>query len=90
MAHEISRADDLHHHEEDGVAHYDGSDESLEHAYEHSAGVQVSVLSFYGVFLGSKLVSLGDYPDPATHVPNPFLDDPQRPPAFAPGLAAGG
>lgn len=88
--HETAHADDLHHHEEDGSVHYDVSADSLEHADEHSACLQFSLLALNGTVFGAKPVSLGDYPDPASYLPNPFLDAPQRPPAFAPGFAAGG
>lgn len=89
-AHEPAHSDDPHHHAEDGAAHYDESDESLAHADEHSAGLQLSILNINGFFFGATPASPGQYLDPASYIPDPFLDEPQRPPAFAPGLAAGG
>jgi hypothetical protein len=90
-SHEFEHAEDLHHHhEDDGSVHYDNSDESLEHADEHSPANQLSFLSPGIVSFEQAAVSVADYPDPASALPNPCLDDPPRPPSFAPGLAAGG
>ena len=90
MFHEAERLTEMHHHDDHGSVHYDDSDESAAHADEHSAVVQVSLLNRSNLAFEVSLFSLVDFPDPASYVPKPFLDDPQRPPAFAPGLATGG
>lgn len=91
MVHEVERLAQLHHHHDGhGSAHYDESDESVAHADEHSGVVQFSVLNRSNLDFRVSLSSFFDFPDPASYVPNSFADDPQRPPAFAPGLATGG
>ncbi|WP_426106661.1 hypothetical protein [Massilia sp. TSP1-1-2] len=90
LAHDAARMAQLHHHDGDGAIHYDDSDESVAHAGEHSAPVQLFLINRLHSVLSVSLFSLADYPEPASYIPYPFLDDPQRPPAFAPGLATGG
>lgn len=90
VSHEIEHLGDLHHHGDDGSIHYDNSDESIAHADEHSAATQLPLLNPAAMLFSASPASLAEYPDPASHLPNPCLDDPQRPPSFAPGLAAGG
>lgn len=79
-----------HHHEEDGSVHYDESDESIDHAQEHSSPPQPVGFGFPRLVLPPEqaLSELGPYV--AQAVPEPFLDGPHRPPAFALGHAAGG
>jgi len=89
-SHEIDRSDELHHHDDGGAIHYDGSEQSVAHADDHSAPVQFSALNRAAILFGLSPVSLADYPEPVSTIPEPCLDDPQRPPSFAPGLAAGG
>ena len=91
LAHEIERTEELHHHhDDDGSTHYDDSDASLTHAEEHSTPVQLTLLKPADWLFNLSQDSLADYPDPAWQLPDPCLDGPQRPPSFAPGLAAGG
>ena len=90
MVHEIERLAESHHHDGHGSVHYDESDESVAHADEHSRVLQLSLLNRVSTAFRVSLSALVDFPDPASDVPNPFLDDPKRPPAFAPGLATGG
>ena len=90
LAHEIERSEELHHHDDDGSTHYDDSDESVTHADEHSTPAQLTLLQPADLLFNLSPNSLADYPDPASHIPDPCLDAPQRPPSFAPGLAAGG
>ncbi len=90
LSHEMEHAAELHHHEGSGAIHYDDSEASIAHADEHSAAAQFSLLNGASMIVSASPFSFADYPDPASYQPDPFLDDPQRPPAFAPGLAAGG
>lgn len=91
LTHDTDPAAQLHHHhEEDGSVHYDNSDESVEHADEHSAAPQLIVLASSVMQFSHVAATLADYPDPASYLPEPCLEDPPRPPSFAPGLAAGG
>ncbi len=91
LAHVADHPEDLHHHHEnDGTIHYDESDESLQHAHEHSTPSPLLLPSAGLVSLLQDVASVADYPEPASYIPDPCLDDPQRPPSFAPGLAAGG
>ncbi len=92
LAHGIAHAEAQlhHHHDEDGSVHFDDSDESLKHSGEHSCATQCSLISGELTKFAQLKVSLAHAQAPPSALPNPFLDDPQRPPAFAPGLAAGG
>jgi hypothetical protein len=91
LAHVADHPEDLHHHhEDDGTIHYDESDESLQHAHEHSTPSQLLLLSPGLLPFTAHAACAADFPDPASHIPDPCLDEPQRPPAVAPGLAAGG
>lgn len=87
LAHDQSQ---LHHHDDDGTVHYDESEASLEHAADQSSPVQFSLINPGVIAFMLPAASLADYPDPVSYIPDPCLDDPQRPPSFAPGLAAGG
>ena len=89
--HQLAHVDDVHHHHhDDGKVHYDESGESVQHSHEASASAQHLLPKAMSVLFTPLLMSLGDRADPPSYIPNPYLDDPQRPPAFAPGLAAGG
>lgn len=90
LSHEAERLEELHHHDDDGAIHYDDSAESVTHADEHSTAAQLTLLKPADWLFDLTHDSLADYPDPASSIPDPILDDPQRPPSFAPGLAAGG
>ncbi len=90
-AHQLAHADHVHHHHhDDGKVHYDESDESVQHSHEPSASAQHLLPKAALTLLTPVVVSLADRVDPPSYIPDPYLDDPQRPPAFAPGLAAGG
>ena len=91
LVHELEHEEGIHHHhEDDGSVHYDESDESLDHAQEHSSPSQP--VSFGVVRLAIPPEQAVSEPGPyvAQEVPEPFLDGPHRPPAFALGHAAGG
>ena len=90
LAHEIERSAELHHHDVDGSTHYDESDKSVTHAEEHSTSAQFVLLRGADLRFNLSQDPLADYPDSVSFVPDPCLDDPQRPPSSAPGLAAGG
>lgn len=79
-----------HHHEADGSVHYDDSEESLDHAQEHSSPMQP--VGFGVLRLAIPPEQAGSEPGSylAQAVPEPFLDGPHRPPASALGHAAGG
>ena len=78
-----------HHHEEDGSVHYDESDESRDHAQEHSSTSQPAGFGLARMtFPPEQSVSeLGAYI--AHSVPEPFLDGPHRPPASTPAKLPG-
>ncbi|MDM5181339.1 hypothetical protein PO883_29590 [Massilia sp. DJPM01] len=87
----MEHTDDVHHHHhDDGKVHYDESDESAQHSHEPSATVQHFLPEVALALFSPLSQSLADRSYPASYIPDPYLDDPQRPPAFAPGLAAGG
>lgn len=91
VSHQLDHVNDIHHHHhDDGQVHYDESDDSIEHSHESSAMAQHLPLDEAGLPFHPLNVTLADPPEPLSAVPHPYLDDPQRPPAFAPGLAAGG
>ncbi|MEW6371152.1 MAG: hypothetical protein AB1584_09460 [Pseudomonadota bacterium] len=79
-----------HHHEEDGSVHYDESDESLDHAQEHSSPLQPVGFGLPRLVLPPEqpVSELGPYV--ARSVPEPFLEGPHRPPSSSLGHAAGG
>lgn len=79
-----------HHHEDGGSVHYDESDESLDHALEHSSPLQPAGFGLPRLTVPPEqaVSELGPYV--AQAVQEPFLDGPHRPPAFALGHAAGG
>lgn len=92
LVHELEHDEGVshHHHEDDGSIHYDESDASLDHAQEHSSPSQPAGFGLPRLsFPPEQAVS-----EPASYVaravPEPFLDGPHRPPAFALGRAAGG
>lgn len=89
--HQLEHASDVHHHHHhDGKVHYDESDESVRHSHEPLTTMQHLVPKAEPALFSPMIVSLADQVDPVSYIPDPYLDDPQRPPAFAPGLAAGG
>lgn len=90
-AHQLAHADDVHHHHHDsGKVHYDESDESVQHSHESSSTVQQLLPKAACVLFCPLIVSIAYPLRPVSYIPDPYLDDPQRPPAFAPGLATGG
>lgn len=89
--HQLAHSVDLHHHHhDDGEVHYDDSDASVDHTHEHAATVQLLLPAPASLIPPLQIASLADPAEPVSHIPHPYLDDPQRPPAFAPGLTAGG
>ena len=74
-----------HHHEEDGSVHYDDSDESEQHLLDHPTSPQpASPVPPFMAGAPEQLVSLV-LMEGASGVPDPLLDCPHRPPAFALG-----
>lgn len=92
LAHELVHEEGIHHHHhaDDGSVHYDESDESLDHAHEHSSPSQPVGFGISRLALpaGQPVSELGPYT--AQAVPAPFLDGPHRPPALSLGHTAGG
>lgn len=83
LAHEIAHEEKIqhHHHEVDNSVHYDDSDESAQHALDHSscqqpAGVWTSTLPSSP----DQVVSVSA-PEFSCFIPDPYLDSPLRPPA---------
>ncbi len=93
MAHELDHLQErLHHHhdDDDGAVHYDNSEESQEHSEKHShCCVQLLFKPMAALFTPFD-VPLAKSMAVIVSTPHPYLDGPHRPPAFAPGLAAGG
>lgn len=88
--HVLAHASDAHHHHhDDGVVHYDDSDESVQHTHDASAGAQHLLPEPPRLFTPAQVALAGPF-ERGGHIPDPYLDDPQRPPAFAPGVAARG
>lgn len=92
LEHVLEHAQEIehHHHDEDGSVHYDDSQESTEHTQEHAAVSAQCLLDTKCVALEPRRLQTKVVPTFALSVPNPDLEDPQRPPVFAPGIAAGG
>lgn len=91
LVHELEHDKGIHHHHEgDGSIHYDESDESIDHAHEHSSSSQPVGFGFPRLVLPAEqpVSELGPYI--AQTVPEPFLDGPHRPPALSLGRPAGG
>jgi hypothetical protein len=91
LVHEIEHEKGIHHHhEDDGSVHYDESDESLDHAQEHSSPSQPVGFDLPRLAFPSEHPAVERGPYIAQAVPEPFLDGPHRPPAFSLGRLAGG
>ena len=105
VAHQLDHLQERHHHHHvdnddainndgvansDGAVHYDTSKESLEHTDKHGhCGMQLLFRPAGALFTPFQ-VPLATGMEPLVSTPHPYLDGPQRPPSFAPGLAAGG
>ena len=91
VLHEIAHAEEvLHHHDDDGTIHYDDSSESLQHVDDHCSCSHLCLLIPAFATLSEDAGTQARYPDPVSFIPDPWLDDPQRPPSHTPGFAAGG
>lgn len=91
LVHQFQHDDGVqHHHEDDGSIHYDDSDESREHAQEHSSLSQPAGFGQPRLTLPSEPPASEAGAYVARAVPEPFLDGPHKPPASSPGQAAGG
>lgn len=92
LEHALEHAQEIehHHHEEDGSVHYDDSQESMEHTQEHAAASAQCLLDTQCLPLEPRRLLTKIAPAFQSTIPNPDLEDPQRPPVFAPGIAAGG
>jgi hypothetical protein len=80
--HALEHSDGVnHHHEDDGSIHYDDSDESVQHAFEHAASQPPVVLpSVY--FPAALQVADADMAVYAPrNIPDPIPERPQRPPS---------
>ncbi|NML63450.1 hypothetical protein HHL21_20620 [Massilia sp. RP-1-19] len=91
MAHQIEHDNHVqHHHDGDGSVHYDDSDESAQHAQDHTCSPQPADLSVPKLpSAPEQLVSVlkAEF---SRFIPDPYLDDPLRPPSPAPGQTAEG
>jgi hypothetical protein len=88
LAHALEHAEHVeHHHEADGSIHYDDSEESAQHMHmhDHLCGAQFCMVDGVPQLTPPSQVGREAWAEPAFHVPNPFLDNPQRPPALALG-----
>lgn len=86
IMHEVEHDEHIqHHHEDDGTIHYDDSGESDDHMLDHPATphpLHLAIPAFPGapVQLVSRVLIDAD-----TCIPDPLLDCPHKPPAFALG-----
>lgn len=83
IAHEVEHLEATsHHHGDDGSVHYDDSGESTAHCADHSASSPQSATmpSVAMPLLTIQPVTVKLY-EPAYYIPDPFLEDPQRPPS---------
>lgn len=86
FAHEVLHDEQVsHHHEDDGSIHFDTSDESVQHVQDHSCSPQPTGL--FASELVAAPVQLVETIVVAevTFIPDPMLEHPHRPPAFALG-----
>jgi len=92
LEHVLEHAQEIehHHHEEDGSVHYDDSQESMEHIQEHAAASAQCLFDTPCMPLEPRRLQTKIVLPFESTLPNPDLEDPQRPPVFAPGIAAGG
>jgi hypothetical protein len=83
IAHEIEHLEATsHHHDDDGSVHYDDSGESATHSADHAASQQSASLpsgTMPSLLIEPYTIKLFE---PAYSISDPFLEDPQRPPAF--------
>ena len=83
IAHEVEHLEATsHHHEDDGSVHYDDSGESAAHFADHSASQQSASLPSVAMPLLTIQPFIIKLYEPAYYFPDPFLEDPQRPPTF--------
>ncbi len=82
IAHEVEHLEATsHHHDDDGSVHYDDSGESAAHFADHSASQQSASLpsgAMPSLMIEPYTIKLHE---PAYYLPDPFLEDPQRPPS---------
>jgi hypothetical protein len=91
LSHEIDHQQRVeHHHDDDGTVHYDSSEASAEHIQHDCAGPCQFLIPDDAPAAQPKRMQ-GEAPlARPSHLSNPDLEDPERPPVPAPGLAAGG
>jgi hypothetical protein len=85
IAHEVDHLEGKKHHHHDGadVPHYDDSTESAAHFADHSAS-QPSAATLPSVEVPSLTIKpiTAQRVELSYYIPDPFLEDPQRPPTF--------
>ena len=86
VAHEIEHDEGVqHHHDADGVVHYDDSGESTRHMFDHSVTPQ-PLLSALSLLPGAPEQLVSTVPAHVeSHIPDPLLESPLRPPTIALG-----
>jgi hypothetical protein len=91
LLHELHHEQGIdHHHEDDGSIHYDASEESKEHVQQQCTSPCQFLLPGTATVAAHQLPPDALPPARATFIPDPDLEDPERPPVFAPGTTAGG
>lgn len=91
FAHEVLHDEHVsHHHEDDGSIHFDASDESIQHVQDHSCSPQPGGLFIPQILRAPDQLIEVLMIDPITHIPDPMLELPHRPPALTLGFAAEG
>jgi len=82
IAHEIEHAQNTgHHHKADGSVHYDESDESTQHASDHSCFQQMATLPSDGIVSVNSATSSAIALPVKLGIRDGFPERPQRPPS---------
>lgn len=81
LTHELEHVEGIsHHHDNHGSIHYDESDESTKHFYEHSAAQQTAVLPSFVLPPLAIAPLLSVVSGPLQYISDPIPERPQRPP----------
>lgn len=86
FAHELLHDEHVsHHHEDDGSIHFDASEESVQHVQDHSCSPQPAGLFVPELVTAPVQLVETISATEVNFIPDPMLEHPHRPPAFALG-----
>ena len=86
VMHEVMHDEHVsHHHDEDGTLHVDDSEESAQHLADHSAPPQPATLVATVLPVATPELVFPVFTELSQFIPDPMLECPHRPPAFALG-----